>query len=75
VLLGYKILTIRKNALFNYGHDPKDIANGDKAEYFALQSKTLFLSSEIQTSRKHPKESLTEFICGFMTGETVSHVV
>jgi hypothetical protein len=46
-----------------------------KPEYFALQNKTLFLGSEMRTGRQRPKESLTEFICGFMSVETESPVV
>jgi hypothetical protein len=34
VLADYKIPTIRRNVLFNYGHDPKDIANGGEAGIF-----------------------------------------
>jgi len=39
VLAGYKIPTIRKNVLFNYGHDPKDIANGGEAGIFCDKEK------------------------------------
>jgi len=34
VLASCKISTIRRNVLFNYGHNPKDIANDGEAEIF-----------------------------------------
>ena len=57
MLASYKIPTIRKKVLFNYGHGPKDIANGGEAgihrTYFAIQSKTLYLNSEVRRVEKH----------------------
>jgi len=34
VLASYKIPMIRRKVLFNYGHGPKDIANGGEAGIF-----------------------------------------